>query len=823
MPDASTSPIDIELPACFYLGREVDRTTGAVRTDKPVMYDARDLTTHGVVVGMTGSGKTGLSIALLEEAAIDGIPCVLIDPKGDLTNLLLQFPGLDPGQFEPWVNEDDARQRGLSNKAFAAEIAARWRKGLEESGQPLDRVARLHASSEWRIYTPGSESGLPLSILGTFSAPSTGLPREALTRKVEATATALLGLSGITADPVQSREHILVSQLLLTAWQKGQNLDLAALIRQVESPALRTVGAYSLETFFPAKERVRFAASLNNVLAAPGFASWTTGEPLDLSRMLYRNAKPQQVIFYTAHLDDAQRMFFTTLLLEEMLSWTRKQPGTTNLRAILYFDEVFGYLPPHPANPPTKQPLMTLLKQARAFGVGILLATQNPVDIDYKALSNAGTWFVGKLQTERDKARLLDGLSAAAAEFGKPADRGELERIIAGLGSRVFLLHDIHRGAPTVFQTRWALSFLRGPLTREQVGTLMEPLKKPIPVAAIPLCTWCHAELPPGTGDRCPNPACGKVPWANARHRVQDQEYRDAMARGAAAAADGVRTDSQPEAPVAKLIGAPAPAPPAPAGDALPPVLPPDVKQFYLPAAPGATYRAKLLGFAEVVFVLDKRKGQEHRAAVHLLAQPAPAGHPVAWERSDAIGETLAPGSVPHARWEGVPDALDTGRKLKALEKAFAEYLYSTQKLALFENRTLELLSQPGETQAAFRERCRSAAAEGARQALELERAKFAPRFAALDMALPADEPEAKKGGSLFGWLFGSSAPKPAASSGGGREEAKQRKLEADYQSKRNEIREKWKRAGEEATPVQVKPRKSDVRVTHFGLAWVPA
>jgi hypothetical protein len=821
VPTSTSAPIDIEQPACFYLGRELDRSTGAACTDRPVLYDARDLTTHGVVVGMTGSGKTGLSIALLEEAAIDGIPCVLIDPKGDLTNLVLQFPGLDAEHFEPWVNEDDARQKGISNQAFAAELAARWRKGLEETGQPVDRVARLKTSSEWRIYTPGSEAGLPLSILGTLAAPPAGLSREALTRKVEATATALLGLSGITADPVQSREHILVSQLLLTAWQKGHDLDLPALIRQVESPPLRTVGAYSLETFFPARDRVRFAASLNNVLAAPGFASWTTGEPLDLSRMLYRNGRPQQVIFYTAHLDDAQRMFFTSLLLEEMLSWTRKQAGTTNLRAILYFDEVCGYLPPHPANPPTKQPLMTLLKQARAFGVGILLATQNPVDLDYKALSNAGTWFVGKLQTERDKARLLDGLSAAAAEMGKPADRGELERIIAGLGTRIFLLHDIHRGAPVIFQTRWTLSFLRGPLTLEQVGTLMEPLKRPGPVSAIPLCTWCQTELPPSTRDRCPNPACGKVPWSKARHRVQDHEFRDALARGTAVAADGAPPPASPEAPIAKLVDPAPPAPPAPAGDALPPVLPPDVQQFYLPARSGTAYRAKVLGFAEVVFILDKRKGVEHRATVHLLAQPVPAGHPIAWDQAAPIGETLAPGPSPQSRWDGVPDSLDTGRKLKALERAFAEHLYSTQKLALLENRTLDLMSQPGETQEAFRERCRSAAAEGALQALELEKAKFAPKFAALGIPLPSGTPEEKKGGTLFRWLFGSATPKAAPGASASRAEEKQRKLESDYLSKRNEIREKWRRAGEEVSPMQIKPRKADVRVTHFGLAWV--
>jgi hypothetical protein len=354
---------DIEQPACFYLGREYDLGKREVLPDKYVMYDARDLTTHGVVVGMTGSGKTGLCIALLEEAALDGIPSVIIDPKGDLTNLLLHFPDLDPKQFAQWLNEEDAQQKGLSKEKYAEELAQRWRKGLEDTGQSPDRIRKLKESAEWRIYTPGSETGLPLSILGSFAAPKGKAPREALTQKIDATATALLGLTGIASDPVQSREHILIAQLLLNSWTAGKDLDLAGLIRQIQNPPIRTVGAYNLETFFPAKERLKFASTLNNVLAAPSFSTWTTGEPLDLSAMLFRNGKPQQLIFYIAHLDDTQRMFFTTLLLEELLSWTRKQSGTSNLRALLYFDEVFGYLPPHPANPPSKGPLLTLLKQ----------------------------------------------------------------------------------------------------------------------------------------------------------------------------------------------------------------------------------------------------------------------------------------------------------------------------------------------------------------------------------------------------------------------------------------------------------------------------
>lgn len=797
-----TADFDIEQPACFYLGREYDLNARTVRPDKYVMYDARDLTTHGVVVGMTGSGKTGLCISLLEEAAIDGIPCVILDPKGDLTNLLLQFPDLDSGKFAEWVNEEDAQQKGLSVPAYAEQMSARWRQGLAETAQTPERIARLKASSEWRIYTPGSEAGLPLSILGTFTAPKAGLSREVLTQKIDATATALLGLTGIAGDPVQSREHILIAQLLLHFWSAGKDLDLPSLILHIQNPPIRTVGAYNLETFFPAKDRLKFASTLNNVLAAPSFSTWTTGEPLDLANMLYRAGKPQQLIFYVAHLDDTQRMFFTTLLLEEMLSWTRRQSGTSNLRALLYFDEVFGYLPPHPANPPSKMPLLTLLKQARAFGVGVLLATQNPVDLDYKALSNAGTWFVGKLQTERDKMRLLEGLETVAAEHGTLTDRSYLETVLSSLGSRVFLLHDIHRSAPILFQSRWALSFLRGPMTKDEVSRLMDPVKRMSETAApmaIPLCTHCHRELTAEVGDRCPH--CGQPPWVNAHFRKQDQAYREQLRRTA---------------------------PVEPSFRSRPPVLPPDVTQFYLSpraAAIGATtYRPRILGIAEIAFVVDKRKGKEHTETIRLLAHPSASGHPLDWDHAETIGEHLAESPLPNAQWDNVPDSLDTGRKLKALEKAFADSLYSTRKLSLFQNRTLDLVSDPGERLDAFRERCRQAAAAEAVQALSMEKAKFTPRFEALGLSVPEDPRGADPSGtSVLRWLFSSVLP---ASKDEGppstRQEEKERKLKADYRAKQAEIHEKWKRLGEEYTTIQVKPRKADVRVTHFGLAWLP-
>ncbi|MFO0926061.1 MAG: DUF87 domain-containing protein [Gemmataceae bacterium] len=771
-------PAEIARPACFYLGQEYDVQERTVRPAPPVMFEARNLVTHGVVVGMTGSGKTGLSIGILEEAAIDGIPAVIIDPKGDLTNLLLQFDGLDPKQFASWINPEDARARNLSVDAYARQIAERWRKGLAESGQPVERVREPQRDTDFVIFTPGSEAGLPLSILRTFAAPKTKLPLEDMTQKINATATALLGLSGISADPLQSREHVLIAQLLQHAWTHGRDLDLEGLIKEVQKPSINRVGAYNLETFFPAKERLKFASQLNNVLASPVFATWTQGEPLDLGSMLYRNGRPQHLIFYLAHLDDNQRMFFTTLLLEEMLGWTRRQPGTTSLRALLYFDEVFGYLPPHPANPPSKQPLLTLLKQARAFGVGVLLATQNPVDLDYKALSNAGTWFVGKLQTERDKARLLDGLESVAAEHGTLADRNYLEKVIASLGNRVFLLHHINQPKPLLFQTRWALSYLRGPMTREEITRVSAPLKRARAEGAAvarKVCNHCHEVVPAGNEGRCPS--CGKNPWEST------------------AAAAPVATVAQQAAPV-PAVAAPAVPPPVRSTQ---PVLPPDVTQFYLPVSGGTSrpgfeleYQPWVLGFAEVAFLIDRRAGTEHRTTVQLLARAPEPGHPIEWEKAYAVNLTPLAKPVAVTRWGAVPESVDTGRKLKAMEKAFAEHLYSTQKLSLYENSDLELVSAPGESLDAFRARCRKAAADQRAQALEMERIRYTPRREAAD-----------------------------SSTGKGREDRIAR-LQAEYQAKQDEITERYRRLGEAADEFQVKPRKTDVRVTHFGLAWAP-
>jgi hypothetical protein len=475
---------DYEKLGAFYLGREFDPAANALKDDL-VLYDSKDLTTHAVCVGMTGSGKTGLCISLLEEAAIDGVPAICIDPKGDLGNLMLTFPNLAPADFEPWVDAGDAARKGVSVQDFAAKTAESWKAGLAEWGQQPERIARLRAAADVAIYTPGSNSGIPLSVLRSFAPPSPELLADAgaLRDRVGSVVSGLLSLLGIDADPIGSREHILLSNILEGAWRAGLNLDMTGLIQAVQKPAFDKLGAFDLETFFPAKDRLKLAMQLNNLIASPGFATWMTGEPLDTQRLLFTpEGKPRLSVISIAHLNDAERMFIVTLVLNEVIAWMRNQSGTSSLRAIVYMDEIFGFFPPT-ANPPSKQPMLTLLKQARAFGLGVVLATQNPVDLDYKGLSNCGTWFIGRLQTERDKLRVIEGLLSSNA-VSADSDRGSLEALMNNLTQRVFLMRNVHDDGPLLMKTRWALSYLRGPLTGPEIAKVMAARKAAAPASA---------------------------------------------------------------------------------------------------------------------------------------------------------------------------------------------------------------------------------------------------------------------------------------------------------------------------------------------------
>ena len=484
---------DYEKLGAFYLGRPYDLGTKSA-TPGVVLYDSKDLVTHAVCVGMTGSGKTGLCIDIIEEAALDGVPTIAIDPKGDLTNLMLTFPQLRPEDFRPWINEEDAAKKGLSPDAYAAQQAETWKNGLASWGEDGERIARLKDAAEFAIYTPGSNAGIPVSILASFAAPPQALRDDAelFRERVATTVTSLLGLIGVDADPVQSREHVLLSTLITKAWNEGKDLDLEVLVGQIQKPPIAKVGVMELDSFYPEKERLKLALALNGLIAAPGFAAWLEGVPLDIATLLRTpEGKPRVAIMSIAHLSDAERMFFVSLLLNQVLGWMRAQSGTSSLRAILYMDEIFGFFPPV-ATPPSKQPLLTLLKQARAFGLGVLLATQNPVDLDYKGLSNAGTWLLGRLQTERDKARVLEGLEGVAAAANASFDKREIDTMLAGLRSRVFLMNNVHEDAPRLLESRWSMSYLRGPLTRDQIRKLMDGKRPAIasrPAAAAPAQT----------------------------------------------------------------------------------------------------------------------------------------------------------------------------------------------------------------------------------------------------------------------------------------------------------------------------------------------
>jgi hypothetical protein len=474
--------IDYEKLGVFYLGKRFDPTVQKV-TDEPILYDSKDLTTHGMCVGMTGSGKTGLCLSLIEEAAIDGVPVLAIDPKGDLGNLLLTFPELRAADFAPWIDPGEAARKGRTTEQHAEATSKQWREGLADWQQDGERIRRLRDAADFVIYTPGSSAGLPLSVLKGFAAPAAALrdDRDAFTARVQTTTSGLLSLLGIDTDPLRSREHMFLSNVLDHHWRQGTDLEIADLIRAVQEPPFHRIGVMDLESVFPAKDRFGLAMAMNGLLASPAFAAWSEGEPLDIQRLLWTpDGKPRVSVISIAHLPDDQRMFFVTLLLSEVLAWTRQQAGTSSLRALLYMDEVAGFLPPT-ANPPSKLPMMTLLKQARAFGVGVMLATQNPVDLDYKALSNMGTWFLGRLQTERDKLRVLDGLEGVAAQNGAAFDRAAVDRLLSGMQGRTFLLHNVHDDGPVLLHTRWAMSYLRGPMTRGQIEAVMQDRKRATP------------------------------------------------------------------------------------------------------------------------------------------------------------------------------------------------------------------------------------------------------------------------------------------------------------------------------------------------------
>lgn len=465
------STFDYEKLKLFYIGKEkIDDNF------VPLVYKNKDLLTHAAIIGMTGSGKTGLGISLLEEAAIDNIPSIIIDPKGDMTNLLLTFPSLQGSDFEPWIEEQDASNNGLSVKEFAQNTANLWKNGLERDFQNASRIEKLKNCADFTIYTPGSDAGVQISILSSFKAPNKEIieDNDLLISLVNSTVSSILSLIEEKSDTT-SKESILISSIFMNYFKENKDLTLEELITLIVTPPFSKIGVFDLETFFAQSERLKLALKLNNIIANPSFKTWIEGETLDISNLLYdETGKAKVSIFSIAHLNDSQRMFFVTLLLNQMVAWMRRQEGTTSLKALLYMDEIFGYFPPN-SNPPSKQPMLTLLKQARSFGIGIILSTQNPVDIDYKGLANIGTWFIGRLQTKQDKEKVIDGLSSA--NEGN-LNKDEVMNLISNLEKRNFILKNINEDGIKIFETRWALSYLKGPISKDGIKKLMSEKKK---------------------------------------------------------------------------------------------------------------------------------------------------------------------------------------------------------------------------------------------------------------------------------------------------------------------------------------------------------
>lgn len=670
----------------LYLGEQVDAATHD-RTGDPIHLEASDLTTHGVIVGMTGSGKTGLALDLLEDTLLQGIPIIAIDPKGDLGNLLLTFPDLAPDDFEPWLDPASVERAGGDSAALAASTAETWRKGLSGWGIGPDRIARLRDTAHMAIYTPGSDSGIPLDLVGNLRAPGPEADPEGVRDEVQSFVTSLLGLIGMEADPLSDREHILLTNLITHAWGEGRDMDVGQLIVEVQNPPIRRLGVIELDTFYPAKDRMALAMRLNGLLASPSFAAWAQGAPLDIDSLLFRDGKPCASIVSIAHLSDEERQFVVTLLLSKLITWMRAQAGTSDLRAMVYMDEVFGFVPPT-ANPPSKQPILTILKQARAFGLGMVLATQNPVDVDYKALSNAGTWMIGRLQTERDKGRLLDGMTSA----GGGVDTGAIGDAISGLDKREFVLHSTRASAPRVFGTRWAMSYLSGPLTREQIHRLTADATERTVGAADPSAVAGGGSAPTtsgqGTAEATPAPNAAAAP------QLADDELL-AMPP----VADTARVVYlDPAAEWSALVDA------VPGGRRLVPMIAARVH----------------MRFDETKLDLDV--DQEWEALIPLSGPRLDVGEAIAvdYDERDLLRD------APEGAVYVAPEApIKNKTFFTGAGTALKDHLYRTQTVEVAYNRELKVASRPGESVEDFRERCAEACDRGAQEDLDDLRRKY--------------------------------------------------------------------------------------------------
>jgi len=811
----------IQLPpeklGSFFLGAKYDIENKSL-TEEAINYDARDLTTHAVCVGMTGSGKTGLCIGLLEEAAIDKVPALIIDPKGDMTNLLLQFSDLSPADFEKWINADDAGRKGMTPTEYATSMAGKWKDGLASWGQGLERIKLLKDSVDYTIYTPGSDAGIPINIMGSFAAPGVDFDENAemLRERIQGTVAALLGMIENNEDPVRSREGILLSTIFEHYWRNGEDLDLATIIRSIQKPPIKQLGVFEVDTFYPEKDRFQLAMDFNTLMASPQFSYWLQGEALDIEKLYFTpEGKPKHSIFYIAHLSESERMFFVTLLLNSLITWMRRQSGTTSLRSLLYFDEIFGYFPPT-ANPPSKKPLLTILKQARAFGVGAVLVTQNPVDIDYKGLSNAGTWFIGKLQTERDKQRVLDGLEGAIAEAGNNA-KTDFSQMITSLGSRVFLLHNVHQDEPVVFNTRWVMSYLRGPMTRPQIKQLMKAKKE--------VKKEQTTVMPPKT-----------VITQNEPAKVE---------------------------PVKQAVVAPSIDPKIPLRFfAAWKSMKEAQRQLGTQQVLSLSYQPEIVATAKVRYYDSKREVDQIENIAYSSSAPNDFGG-VNWNEAIALAhwknnliEQPNHDEGIEIQYQAVPDNLNSAKDIGAVEDNFADWLYANKKHIIHEHVKLELYQKAEESIESFKMRVQQKARELRDEELDELQDKYEDKLDKIDDKIRKEEQDLERAKdekrdrkreetvkiaeTIFSVFvkgrsrsFSSSATKSRMRRKAAQkvEAAKEdlENAEMDYEEMEEELKEKiqditkeWEEVAEGITTREVNPRRTDVKVENVIFTWHP-
>ena len=783
----------------LYLGRDGG--------DDPLLYEAGHLTTHGVIVGMTGSGKTGLGVIMLEEALLSGVPTLIIDPKGDMGNLLLTFPDLDAASFDPWVPEGD-------DPAATADL---WRSGLERSGIGPERIAALRAGCDMTIYTPGSSAGVPLNVIGSMAPPVRGVDiddvgfAESTQDEIEGLVSSLLGLIGVKSDPLSGREHILLANIVDHYWSRGTELSIASLIENVMAPPFRKLGVMQLDTIYPEGDRTKLAMKLNGLAASPAFTAWSEGVPLDIDAMLFQpGGDPRAAVVNIAHLNDEERQFVVTLLLSKVVTWMRSQSGSDDLRVLIYMDEVYGFVPPT-AMPPSKKPILTILKQARAFGVGLVLSTQNPVDIDYKAISNAGTWMIGRLQTERDKARLLEGMQRSDGG----ADVDELDTTISSLDKREFVLHST-RSTPRQFSTRWAMSYLSGPLSRAQITKLASEQ-----TAAAPTAAPQSAEASAGTGPEAPVPqplADDEVTVAPPVAKSVDVRY--------------VRRD----APWADEVGL------DPQSTRLKPALAVRLNLLYDDTKGDLRHESEW----EAIVALDGSRIDPDTALT------------VDFDDRDFTAE------APEGAIYRLPTAeIDKSTFFTQTKSAFKDHVYRGESLQLFANKALKLYSRVGEDEASFKRRCEDAADDRADEDLEKltkafrraeERgegklAKLEDRMREIQYEQDASRDNAIAGVALdvLGGLLGGGRRRSRSRSIGrsvlsGRKasgKARERletaenryadamgsldDLRAEYEEDENEIVFDWQDKAHEIEGYEVGLEKADIAIDDIALIWIPS